>query len=60
MERVSERGELILDLFGGSGTTVSAAEQTGRTAYLMEIDPRYCDVIVKRWENLTGKVATLA
>jgi site-specific DNA-methyltransferase (adenine-specific) len=49
----------ILDLFGGSGSTLIACEQLGRTCYMMELDPRYCDVIVKRWENLTGKKAVL-
>lgn len=52
-------GDIVLDLFAGSGTTVIACEQNGRTAYVMEYDPRYCDVIVKRWENLTGKKAVL-
>ena len=52
-------GDIVLDLFGGSGTTVVACEQNGRTAYVMEFDPRYCDVIVKRWENLTGEKAVL-
>ena len=50
-------GETVLDLFGGSGTTMIAAEQLGRKAYLMELDPRYCDVIVERWEKFTGKKA---
>ncbi|CAB4134041.1 putative methylase [uncultured Caudovirales phage] len=49
----------VLDLFGGSGSTLIGAEQTGRTAYLMELDPKYCDVIVKRWEDFTGKKAEL-
>ena len=49
--------ENVLDLFGGSGTTMIAAEQMGRKAYLMELDPRYCDVIVERWEKFTGKKA---
>lgn len=44
----------MLDLFGGSGTTLIACEQNGRTAYLMELDPKYCDVIIDRWEALTG------
>lgn len=52
-------GDIVLDLFAGSGTTVIACEQNGRTAYVMEYDPRYCDVIVKRWENLTGEKAVL-
>jgi DNA modification methylase len=47
----------VLDLFGGSGSTLIAAEQTGRTAFLMELDPLYCDVIVERWEQFTGKKA---
>ena len=49
----------VLDLFGGSGSTLIAAEQLNRTAYVMELDPKYCDVIVKRWEALTGKKAEL-
>lgn len=47
----------ILDLFGGSGSTLIACEQLNRTCYMMELDPKYCDVIVKRWENFTGKKA---
>jgi len=50
-------GMNVLDVFGGSGTTLIACEQTGRRCYMMEIAPRYCDVILKRWENLTGKKA---
>ena len=49
----------MLDSFGGSGTTMIAAEKNGRIACLMELDPRYCDVIVKRWQQFTGKTATL-
>ena len=49
----------VLDLFGGSGSTLIGAEQTGRKAYVMELDPKYCDVIVKRWEDFTGKQAIL-
>lgn len=56
----SRRGELVLDGFGGSGTTLIAAEQTGRCARLIEYDPAYCDVIIRRWESFTGKRATLA
>ena len=52
-------GDIVLDSFGGSGTTIIAAEKNGRVGYLMEFDPKYCDVIVKRWENFTGKKATL-
>ena len=59
VENYSEKGGVVLDVFCGAGTAVSAAEQTGRICYGMEIDPRYCDVIVTRWENLTGKKATL-
>jgi len=47
----------VLDLFGGSGTTMIAAEQLGRKCYMMELDPHYCDVIIARWEKLTGKKA---
>jgi DNA modification methylase len=50
-------GENVLDLFGGSGSTLIACEQTGRKAFLMELDPLYCDVIVQRWEKFTGKQA---
>lgn len=52
-------GDIILDSFGGSGTTLVAAEKNGRIAYVMELDPKYCDVIVKRWEEFTGKKALL-
>ena len=54
----SVAGENVLDLFGGSGSTLIAAEQTGRNAYLMELDPLYCDVIANRWMQFTGKEAT--
>jgi DNA modification methylase len=53
----SKPGANVLDLFGGSGSTLMAAEQTGRHAYLMEIDPLYADVIVQRWEKFTGQKA---
>lgn len=49
--------DIVLDLFGGSGSTLIAAEKNGRTARLMELDPKYCDVIVKRWEEFTGQKA---
>jgi len=52
-------GDIVLDSFGGSGTTLVAAEKNGRVAYLMELDPKYCDVIVKRWEEFTGQKARL-
>lgn len=53
----SKRGDRVLDLFGGSGTTMMACEQLGRKAYLMELDPKYCDAIVARWEQQTGRKA---
>ena len=52
-------GDAVLDLFAGSGTTIIACEQNGRNAFCMEIDPRYVDVIIKRWENFTGEKAVL-
>src|SRR6201993_3656914 len=54
----SKRGEVVLDPFGGSGTTLIAAEKTGRLARLIEFDPTYCDTIVRRFEHITGKHAT--
>ena len=54
-----DKGENVLDLFGGSGTTLIASEETDRTCYMMELDPKYCDVIIKRWETLTGEKAVL-
>ena len=56
----SKRGEIVLDGFGGSGSTLMAAEKTGRSARLIEYDPIYCDTIVRRWEFYTGKRAMLA
>lgn len=56
----SKRGDTVLDPFGGSGTTLLAAEQVGRSARLLEYDPAYCDTIVQRWQNATGKYATLS
>jgi len=56
----SKGSDIVLDLFGGSGSTLIAAEKTGRKARLMELDPKYCDVIVKRWEDFTGKKAVLS
>lgn len=55
----SKPGDSVLDMFGGSGSTLIACEQTGRNCYMMELDPRYCDVIIKRWENFTGEKAVL-
>lgn len=56
----TKRGQTVLDIFGGSGTTLIAAETCGRRARLIEYDPIYCDTIVARWEGLTGKLATRA
>jgi DNA modification methylase len=56
----SRRGDLVLDPFGGSGTTLIAAQKTGRSARLIECDPAYCDGILRRFERATGKQATLA
>ena len=53
----TQPGDAVLDLFGGSGTTLIACEQIGRMAYVMELDPHFCDVIVRRWEMLTGDKA---
>lgn len=55
----SKRGAIILDPFGGSGTTIIAAERTRRKARLIELDPLYCDVAIRRWQNLTGREAVL-
>ena len=54
MENSSKKGDVVFDSFGGSGTTLVAAEETGRVAYLMELDPVYVDVIIKRWQEMTG------
>lgn len=59
MQCNSKQGENVLDLFAGSGTTIMAAEQNKRNAFCMEFDPHYCDVIIQRWENFTGKTAEL-
>jgi len=55
----SKGGDAVIDLFGGSGSTLIACEKQNRQARLMELDPKYCDVIVKRWEDFTGKKAVL-
>jgi DNA modification methylase len=52
--------DTVLDLFGGSGSTLLACEQTDRVCFMMELDPKYCDVIVARWEQFTGKKAVLS
>lgn len=59
LKNSSKENDKILDLFGGSGSTIIAAEQLNRNCYTMELDPKYCDVIVKRWESLTNKEAIL-
>lgn len=59
MQNNTKGNDIVLDLFGGSGTTIIAAEQNGRTAYVMEYDPRYVDVIIDRWSKLTGEKAVL-
>ena len=56
----SRPGEIVLDLFGGSGTTLLACEELDRTCYMMEYDPGYAEVIIRRWEALTGKTAVKA
>lgn len=53
----TQKGDSVLDNFGGSGSTLIACEQLGRKCYMMELDPHYVDVIIERWENLTGKKA---
>ena len=53
----SKQGSNVLDLFGGSGSTLIACEKLGRNCYIMELDPKYCDVIIKRWQDYTGKKA---
>ena len=55
----TKKEDVVLDLFAGSGTTLIACEQNGRISYNMELDPRYCDVIIERWETFTGKKAVL-
>lgn len=57
MKDFCEEGKTVLDVFGGSGTTLIAAEQLGRKCYMMELDPHYCDVIIDRWEKFTGQKA---
>ncbi len=57
IRRYSDRENIILDIFGGSGSTLIACEQLNRKCFMMEIDPKYCDVIITRWENLTGNKA---
>lgn len=59
IQNSSRRGERVLDLFGGSGSTMMACEACGRSAYLMELDPKYCDAAIQRWEDEIGRKAVL-
>lgn len=59
LENSSKRGDIVIDCFGGSGSTLIACEKTKRSARLMELDPKYVDVIVQRWQEFAGKAATL-
>jgi DNA modification methylase len=59
MRNSSRKGENVLDLFGGSGTTLIVAEQIKRNCFMMEYEPKYADVIIQRWEEMTGKKAVL-
>lgn len=59
IENSSKEGDLVLDMFGGSGSTLIACEKLGRKCMTMELDPHYCDVIISRWEEMTGQRATL-
>lgn len=55
----SKEGDIVVDCFGGSGTTLIACEQTGRTCFMIEYEPAYIDIIIERWEKLTGEEAEL-
>ena len=57
IENVTNKNDIVLDFFGGSGSTLIGCEQTNRSCYMMELDEKYCDVIVKRWEDYTGQKA---
>jgi DNA modification methylase len=59
IEAMTDKGQIVYDPFGGSGSTLIAAEQTGRICFISELDPKYCDIILTRWENLTGQKAQL-
>ena len=60
LDKTTKPNQIVMDLFGGSGSTLIAAEKLGRKARMMELDPKYCDVIVQRWEEFTGKKAVLS
>ena len=57
IEQFTNKEDIILDLFGGSGSTLIACEKLNRKCFMMEIDEHYCDVIITRWQNYTGKEA---
>ena len=59
LQNNSKQGDEVIDLFGGSGSTLIACEKTARDCRMMELDPKYCDVIIKRWQEFTGETATL-
>ena len=59
-DKWGSKGDTVADLYGGSGSTLIAAEKTSRQARLMELDPKYVDVIIKRWQDFTGKIAVHA
>lgn len=59
IQNTTNAGDTVLDVFGGSGSTLIACEQLDRKCRMMELDPKYCDVIIQRWENLTGQKAVL-
>lgn len=59
IQNSTKRGDTVLDVFGGSGSTLIACEETGRRCLTMELDPHYCDVIIARWEEMTGEKAVL-
>jgi DNA modification methylase len=59
MRDCSRRGSIVLDAFAGSGTTIMTAEQTGRRSFCLEIDPRYADVSIRRWQRVSGRDAIL-
>ena len=58
IDKYSKKNNIILDIFGGSGSTLIGCEKTDRICYMMELDQKYCDIIVKRWEQWTGEKAT--
>ena len=60
LDKTTRKGAVVLDLFGGSGSTLLGCEKMKRSAFVMELDPKYCDVIVKRWQDFTGKIAVHA